>query len=240
MCTVVYRNNYSVELIEPNTPWRDDVRILSQKNTHREPREKIRDMLEKQRVVIDIGMVIESCRRKMNNITEGKTYTGIAVVKHLDPDSNQNLISRSSSSSIVTNSCPDIQPSASLPTVLPSPKANPIQSQQPDVLVSHDAAALMSSTSEVATQTSLSEPSLRELTTRSRSIQTSHFVPESYGTKPYNSKFSLDKGCLTDDIVEEIPTATREAIAILKSYFPTKEKADLADILKQCNGDLTW
>ncbi len=238
-------------MVEPDTPWREDVRILSQKNTHRVPRDKIRDMLDKQKVVIEIGTVIESCRRKMNQTFEGTTTLSTlkAEVKNFDAE-------RNSSTSSVTNSTnkhwpnnqQPVEKNDSLTTVLPFPLEKNITSkpatspyQSPDVLVSHDAAAiaLKPSTSEIAIQTSLSDPTLRELSARSCSIQTSNFVPD-FGNKPYSSKFSLDKGCLTDDIVEELPTATREAIAILKSYFPTKEKEDLADILKQCNGDLTW
>lgn len=252
-----------MELVEPDTPWREDARILAQKNTHHVPREKIRDMLEKQKVKIDINMVIENSRKKMNP----SSYEGTAVLSastgatvnqsnatlsHFEQLSSREWTSRDFSMSSFVAGSRDWQESQPvdknlpLPTgfqpdgnVVPYPAVN---SQSPDVLASTDAGinfVAKPSTCEVSIQTSLSEsePPLRELTTRSRSIQSSRLVPD-YGKKPTSTKLSLDKGCLTDEIVEEL--ATREALAVLKSYFPTKETGDLADILKQCNGDLTW
>lgn len=245
-------------MVEPNTPWRDDARVLSQKNIHRVPRDKIKEMLEKQRVAIDISMVIENCRLKMNTTFEG-SRTSTNRIENLknsqilssqtEPPDTNFKISTSSSMVNVTNRnwCDEqaIEKSASLSLISPFSADNifipkTINGQQPDVLMTTDTAtSLKPLTSEAAIQTSLfeSEPPLRELTARNRSIQSSQFIPD-LGKKPCSSKFSLDKGCLTDEIVEEL--ATREALAILKSYFPTKETGDLADILKQCNGDLTW
>lgn len=262
------RHNYSVELIEPDTPWREDVRVLSQKNIHRVPREKIREMLEKQRVVIDIVAVVESCRQKMSQSFQGtvtsvqtnSTIAETADVKLWNAETNQSPVLQkapvttnyqiASSSSLVSvtkkNWCDEqpIEKSASMPHI-PQASGNSllqktITSPLLEALMTNDAAIVSKpSTAEVAIQTSLfgSEPPLRELTARSRSIQSAMAAPD-LGKKLYSSKYSLDKGCLTDEIVEEL--AAREALAILKSYFPTKETDDLADILKQCNGDLTW
>jgi hypothetical protein len=216
-------------------------------------------MLEKQRVAIDISMVIENCRLKMNQTLEGNRTSSTLIdnfenhqvlPSSKEPQESNYQISTSASLGNVTsrNWCDGqaTEKSASLPSILPlSTEKNfvskAIIGPQPDILKATDteATGLKPLTSEAAIQTSLFElePPLRELTARSRSIQSSHFVPD-LGKKPCTSKFSLDKGCLTDEIVEEL--ATREALAILKSYFPTKETEDLADILKQCNGDLTW
>lgn len=252
-------------MIQPDTPWREDARVLSQKTIHRVPREKIREMLEKQRIVIDIETVVENCRQKMNQSFQGIIPPQTNSIFAEAVESNQRNveteqsplpqrapanyeITPSLSLANVTNRnwCDEkpIERSASLPHVIeafrndPLPKINtnlPI-----DTLVSTDAVIVPKpSTTEVAIQTSLfeTEPPLRELTARSRSIQSTMVAPNS-GKKLFSSKYSLDKGCLTDEIVEEL--AAREALAILKSYFPTKETDDLADILKQCNGDLTW
>ncbi|XP_057378037.1 uncharacterized protein LOC130700002 [Daphnia carinata] len=262
------RHNYSVELIEPDTPWREDVRILSQKNIHRVPREKIREMLEKQRVMIDIAVVVENCRQKMSQSFQGtvtsvqtnRTIAETADMKHCNAETDQSPVLQktpaatnyqiASSSSLVNvikkNECDEqpIEKSASMPHI-PQASGNSflqktVTSPLLEALMTNDTTiALKPSTTEVAIQTSLfeSEPPLRELTARSRSIQSAITAP-GLGKKLYSSKYSLDKGCLTDELVEEL--AAREALAILKSYFPTKETDDLADILKQCNGDLTW
>ena len=57
--------NYGVVLMEPETPWRYDAGILSQKNRHRVSREKIRQMLEKLNVPFELEHLIEECRRTM-------------------------------------------------------------------------------------------------------------------------------------------------------------------------------
>ncbi|KAI9555738.1 hypothetical protein GHT06_018253 [Daphnia sinensis] len=255
------RYNYSIELIEPETPWREDVRILSQKNIHRVPREKIREMLEKQKVVIDIAAVVESCQQKMSqnfrgtvtSVQTNSTITEAADVELFNAKTDQSPVLQkapattnyqiASSSSLVSvtkkNWCDEqpIEKSASMPHIAQASGNNHLQktitSPLLEALMTNDASVVSKpSTAEAAIQTSLfeSEPPLRELTARSRSIQSAVTAPD-LRKKNYSSKYSLDKGCLTDEIVEEL--AAREALAILKSYFPTKESDDLADILKQ-------
>nr|CAG4640919.1 EOG090X07J8 [Eulimnadia texana] len=57
-------NNYRVELLEPETPWRQDARVLAQKNRHGVPREKIRQMLDKLRLPVDINSLVEEVKIK--------------------------------------------------------------------------------------------------------------------------------------------------------------------------------
>lgn len=259
----ICRHGFSVELVEPETPWREDVRILSQKNTHRVPREKIRDMLEKFKVPIDIKAVTEMCRRKMNpnsNVTAISSTSSMQItptekVNCLDAELqvkplpqresrwNRNVPSSCTNNRISNDtlySGENIEPST-IPPVDVSFSSNPDLTRKPDILESVQAESEgRPSTNEAAIQTSFaaSEPSLRELTGRNRSIQTSRLVPNF--NKSTRTKLTLDKGCLTDEIAEDYKENSREALLILKSYFPSKETGDLADILKQCNGDLTW
>lgn len=255
------RYNYLVELVEPVTPWREDVRVLAQKNTHNVPREKIRDMLEKQKVKIDINMVIESCRKRTNQISNDATMTlstlattqsNAALCNNIFTQKEWTSQSYPSPNFVIESKNQEGYQSLQ-ENRIPFPAAFPSQFEEnllphstnsfepPNILPYTDPAIsiVANSTCEVAIQTSLSESEqpLRVVMAHSRSIQTSCTM-SNYGKKPSSTKLSLDKGCLTDEIVEEL--ATREALAILKSYFPSKETEDLADFLKQCNGDLTW
>lgn len=221
-----------MELVEPDTPWREDARILAQKNSHRVPRDKIREMLDKQRVPINIHLVVDNCRKRMN----------LPVIDCETPSANKNQNNKTNGqeSTCNTTNLPKkwnedltFDKNTSLQSYLKS-----IRSETPDVFVAGPVDILLKPpTSEVAVQTSLSEPSLREVAAYSRSIQ-SVGIGKKQPPPPPTGKYSLDKGCLTDEIVEDL--ASRKALAVLKSYFPTKETEDLADILKQCNGDLTW
>ena len=84
------RAGYSVELVEPDTPWREDVRILSQKNQHHIPKEKIARMLEKQKVPINIAYVVEECRRKMNLGPQSRPSPAAALMPNKTLVINQN------------------------------------------------------------------------------------------------------------------------------------------------------
>ena len=67
------RYEYTVELVEPDTPWRENAYVLSRKNSHMVQLEKIQMMLEKQRVFINMQTLIDDCRRKLsflNSITD--------------------------------------------------------------------------------------------------------------------------------------------------------------------------
>jgi hypothetical protein len=92
------------------------------------------------------------------------------------------------------------------------------------------------STCDVSIQTSLSDPTLCIIPARNRSIQMpSRIVPD---FRKKSSKLLLDKGCNTEEMVEDL--TTRKGLSILKRYFPTLDTQDLADVFKQCKGDIDW
>ena len=72
--------------MEPETPWRYDARILSQKNRHQVSREKIRQMLEKLNVPFDLEHLIEECRRRMpkSGSVESRKPSNSVPDKNLD------------------------------------------------------------------------------------------------------------------------------------------------------------
>lgn len=229
--------------MEPDTPWRNDVRILSQKNTHGVPRDKIALMLEKQRVQIDIVAVVEDCRRKMQNLYPAnipppissqppERRVGDQFVEPTSTAPKERTRSTSSSSSSSSSKGPHSVVSSTLSTPIPvepvQPSAFPFAPTAEAVPVAQVAS--------VGIQTSLSDPALKTLVGRSRSIQSSRLAPNF--SQKIRSKITLDKGCNTEDVVEDL--ATKKALGILKSYFPSMESHDLADVLKNCNGDLTW
>ena len=275
----LFRCNYSVELVEPDTPWRTDVRVLSQKNSHHVPREKIAMMLEKQSVPINIAHVIDECRRKLNLRPQSMPAEArpmpslVAALKPNKTLANQNnrpeplvqqeevSVTRSqsfSASSNVGNVTNDELLDKSPIQQLEEKKFfNPDsflganerffnfhRETEPPALVSV-ASALFSPpttedikplTSDVSIQTSLSDATLCIIPARNRSIQMpSRIVPD---FRKKSSKLLLDKGCNTEEMVEDL--ATRKALTILKLYFPTLDTKDLADVLKQCKGDIDW
>lgn len=239
-------------MVEPDTPWRNDVRMLAQKNTHKVPREKISMMVEKQKVPIDIASVVEECRRKMNNLPSARVVNQPVptvpvpklpvdlVATSMSQPINGNWRSRTPSSSSSSNhSSGKDEWSLASPSIAP---VFPPLGILPDVAASATNALLVDLSPppacvEIGIQTSLSDPTLSTLDCKSRSIQSSRIVPNF--NRASSSKFMLDKGCNTEEFVEDV-APSRKSLSILKSYFPTMSAQDLADVLDQCNGDLTW
>ncbi len=56
-----------MEIIEPNTPWRNNATILSQKNLHKVPRDKIKKLLEDFDRLSDYKMLLEQCRKEVSD-----------------------------------------------------------------------------------------------------------------------------------------------------------------------------
>lgn len=260
------RFSYSIELVEPDTPWRNNVRILSEKNVHGVPRDKIALMLEKQQASISITAVVEDCRRKLNlppcvnqplpspsspNRSVPEKQQPFDLVKSLQRDVSNSVQNEDNRSIRTNSSCSNNREDASsLKDQMTSekneavPQSPPLQSSAallPDVAASASVLSANSSVvsvevTSVAVQTSISAPTIGTRMGRSRSIQTSRLAPI-FNRKP-TSKCMLDKGCNTEEVVEDL--ASRKALSILKSYFPTMDAEDLADVLDRCNGDLTW
>ena len=277
------RAGYSVELVEPDTPWREDVRILSQKNQHHIPKEKIARMLEKQKVPINIAYVVEECRRKMNLGPQSRPSPAAALMPNKTLVINQNnrpepqaqrevetitRIRTISASGSIGNLMNGDGPLSKSPLLQEENRflnaaaesfisANDVffnfhRQTEPPLqvpLASSSATAFAKSSSsnemkpstcDVSIQTSLSDATLCIIPARNRSIQLpSRIVPD---FRKKSSKLLLDKGCNTEEIVEDL--ASHKALSknekILKLYFPTLDARDLADQLQKCKGDIDW
>ena len=99
---------------------------------------------------------------------------------------------------------------------------------------------VMRSVSSIGVQTSNVDPVFRTISTVSRDInhwQQSPLIDRAPSRKP-SSKLALDKGCMTEEIVEDV--AFKKSLAILRSFFPSMVDHDLADVLDKCQGDATW
>jgi NEDD4-binding protein 2 len=46
-CKIGLQNNYEIEVVEPDTPWKYDVEELTKRNTHGVPKETIQKMLDR-------------------------------------------------------------------------------------------------------------------------------------------------------------------------------------------------
>jgi hypothetical protein len=63
-----YRHNYHVEIIEPSTPWKNNARMLSTKNRHDVPLQKVKQLLEDYDKLSDHTMLLEQCRKEVDNM----------------------------------------------------------------------------------------------------------------------------------------------------------------------------
>jgi len=226
--SMAFRYKYTVELVEPDTPWRENAKILAKKNSHGVPLSKIHKMLEKLKTPIQFETLVDDCRRKMFGhrevaVNTKNKPTADALVSRVDPqpraESSQNNVNDNEDRNSIKWEISPWEQDLTLGAAKVTPETSEI----------------FISTRDVAVQASLLDTSLTTLTAKNRSIN-SGVTPKL--EKKRHGKFTLDKGCCTEEIVEDL--ATRKALSILKSYFPSMEVKDLADFLEKCNCDLSW
>lgn len=229
-------------------------------------------MLEKQSVPINIALVIDECRRKLN-LRNQQMPSLVAALKPNKSLANQNnrteplvqqekgsitrsqILSASSNIGNVTNeelfdknpiqqleekksfdSEPFLGVNERFLNFLRETEPPPLVSVVEATSFASNTDDIKPSTCDVSIQTSLSDATLCIIPARNRSIQMPSRIVPNFQKK--SSKLLLDKGCNTEEIVEDL--ATRKALTILKMYFPTLDTKDLADVLKQCKGDIDW
>lgn len=214
--------------MEPDTPWRGNAKTLAKKNTHGVPLSTIHRMLDKLKTPLQFEALVEDCRRKLFNHNEAVVSVknkpaADTLVERTDPrpkvESIQNDVDdKDDRNSIKWEIAPWEQDTVAVPAK-----------------IELESSEMVISTKDVAVQVSLLDASIAILTAKNRSIN-SGLAPKL--TRKRHGKLTLDKGSNTEEIVEDL--ATRKAISILKSYFPSMEVKDLADFLDKCNGDLSW
>ena len=218
--SMALRYKYAVELVVPETSWNSNARILAQKNTHGVPLPKIHQMLDKLKIPLQFQALVDDCRQK----TFGNNQRKIQSVAKADSEPKAEQIEKCPADPVLTNNSNTIKWEIS-----------PWDEVSPSLQVQQTTTAECLSTRDIGVQTSSSEASVAILTAQNRSINFSvtHKLP-----KKRSAKLTFDKGCNTEEIVEDL--AARKATSILKSYFPMMEVKDLADFLDKCNGDLSW
>lgn len=223
-----YRYKYTVELVEPDTSWRGNAKILAKKNSHGVALAKIHKMLDKLKTPLEFEALVDDCRRKMF----GHSETVVNVKNKPAVDASIERVNPQPKPESIQNNVNDKDDKNSIKWEI-TPWEQDFTATA--VKVTPECEEIAISTKDVAVQTSLLDASLAVLTTKNRSIN-SGLAPKS-AKKPHG-KLTFDKGCNTEEIVVDL--ATREAISILKSYFPSMEVKDLADFLEKCHGDVSW
>jgi hypothetical protein len=255
-----------VELVEPETSWKYDVRTLAYKTRHNVPKDKIRMMLEKVKNAIDINQLVEDCRIKMNRnqhmeasvlqqtvIREQVQTTDMAKEelsaaspsRNIKPQRNsdrwsqmngQTVTDGRSNSGVEWEASPWDEPSASASAGPLAPRTRWMSPPKSLNMFEN----VSSSFNDVAVQTSNSDASLRTLVARNRDINELET-----GAAPAvkrisgSSKLTLEKSCMTDEISEDF-IKKKGKLATLRSYFAAADPQDLEDHLDKCQGDLDW
>lgn len=214
--------------------------MLTQKNTHGVPRWKIEQMIEKQRIPIDMALIIETCRRKLNILSTTSENSSFPVLE----TSNDLTLCQDIISGIAA---PDDRSRTS--SISSLTEAQPSSSSFAKCSTTEENSAPLSTSDMLNTQHQAKGNNLHEGCAASFQSEGSTAQPILDATlqalRPERLEGSSDeKGTVNNDesAVSHPETihSKKPGLSVLKSYFPAIATKELADILEQCKGDVTW
>lgn len=193
-------------------------------------------MLEKQRVPVDLAIVIESCRQKMN-LTPKPSQDPCSYL----PRTSNDLVhcQDPQSSTVITDSVRCIVSTSTV--AVPS-----LTSSSSSISKENSINEIPKVEAVIAAETAVIESSYDEKARQSEEIAVRSNMDATIiqALRPDKKERSVEESS-TDDS-ESIGSGSdtiqskRKALAVLKSYFPALDTKDLADILEQCKCDVTW
>lgn len=205
--------NYQIEIIEPKTPWRNNITLLSQKNRHNVEASIIKRTLTDFENVC-LPSLIEQCRQDISkDQSNKKRLSPTGILDHINIDTN-NWSSNGNDlglSSFLSNSSLEKKPS---PT-----KDNDIKFYLNDTLA-------------ISKSTDITTTDSEYFDCKSKDTE-SQFGSNKSEEDEFKS-FSLNE----TESNEEINGQIMESLEILKSMFPTIDRDIIVDFLQKYENDL--
>lgn len=205
--------NYQIEIIEPNTPWRKNVTLLSQKNKHNVEMATIRRTLSDFESV-NLPGLIEECQNEIKKESVNKKrLSPTGILNNLNLEQN-NWSSHNFEMGLSNGSTSSVQPSPA----------------------KHDETKFyLNESISVSKLTDITATDSEYFDCKSKDTE-SQFGSNKSEDDDFKS-FSLNEAEMPDQNLE-MSESINESVEVLKSMFPSIERDVIADFLNKYQNDL--